>query len=530
MPPLNVFEIPELILHISRHLTPHELTVCLRVSSAWFESFISPLYENITIFDFDYYKLDVGAGLAIRTENNRQQEPPYLTLSQGGASDASGYGGSQVHKYGHLVRTICTAYIQSAQYLGDCTHLTCISIYPSYEHHFLVEPRDHKELALWSQYRTKNMPGKELARIWVELIERNHALKVVKMDLQWFEGNMHLVAKALGALEELEEIHLCDLGKPNELEVILEHCTNIRTLIFAPGFYNVKQIFIPRPMVGKTRLQYLDISNQASEMRGAESIRWLDQLLERCPELERLGFPKFAEGNLFTDAAAIIPKHCPNLRRLDFKQISDTNCSQSSRALGELLNSCPQLRAVSLDLPLKDFSAEHQLREFPELRERLEEFRSEVSSSDLLRSNAVFLILELCPNLRVFDVRNVVLTVEELLHIQWSCRDTLQSLGMTVSQMDDVTAADPESLPEQPGGASPVDEAVTGRCQANTLLVDQFVQLKALEELRLDYVVPAGQGYKKSGWKVDGETLEQFRVLKELRVLCINGSYYRATR
>ncbi|KAG0041640.1 hypothetical protein BGZ83_001519, partial [Gryganskiella cystojenkinii] len=51
----SVVDVPELVSIIASWLSPHDLTLCIRVDKTWSDGFLPFLYQNIKVIDFDLY-------------------------------------------------------------------------------------------------------------------------------------------------------------------------------------------------------------------------------------------------------------------------------------------------------------------------------------------------------------------------------------------------------------------------------------------------------------------------------------------
>ncbi|KAG0217877.1 hypothetical protein BGX33_009309 [Mortierella sp. NVP41] len=441
----QLLKIPELVRLIAQHLDQHDLTICLRISHAWFEAFCPLLYETIAVFDFDIYVLNVGYGYA-RPSSAKNGHARFK------GDKPSGYGGSRIYKYGHLVRSIVVREFRSLEYLGDqAVNLSHVHIRRNPEgHSFRPSFCDGWEQLAWNKHWEKFAGRERIVDTWVALIDRNPGLKSVGIDLFGVDPGTEEIIHALAKREELTEIHLMRITQANTVEMLLDHCPHVPSIRLTNGLMGdetPKQIFSADSsgQAGPaTRIRHLDFYEKDSCHKNQT---WINHVLRRCPELETLVLPA-CDDAVFSEIAQEIIKLSSSkffgLRRLEL-YLCWRDMSETHRALiAALLNSC----AESLtSLAITDYpNVLVEIIDYPNvlveiidlidtgLWERLQEFRYTGYQTTTLDAPVPRLCapLALCPNLRVFEVSNVMVTANEFLQTRLACLQTLVSFKLIV--------------------------------------------------------------------------------------------------
>ncbi|KAG0367318.1 hypothetical protein BGZ54_004075, partial [Gamsiella multidivaricata] len=470
----RIFDVSELVSHIAEFLAPHDLTVCLRVNRLWFEWFIEPLYRSIHIFDFDYFSKDLGYGLASRTHGARHfelEDIPYCDQSE------VGYGGSRVYKYSYLTKAIAAANVHSFQYLGDgCSNLTHALVIENPQDFcsdgYSACPQFQFELETWCEYFGA-VTAPRTVEIWVDLITRNPSLTCVRIDLSSVQEGIEKIAEALGGLGQLKEVCVSRAVQRDAAQVLLDHCSDIDTLVW---------------LSRRTCRQHVDIIHQPTQIihlkfEGSYVDKWLVvYMIKRCPRLRRLTLPPYtAQSLLLTIATAIRDSDCSStLQLLEFDGLPAPGKDQDSIVLEQVLTASDQLLEVSLKRAQRDFAAVFYLRSFG-LRARLEVFSYHTRFLEV-ELDLTLAVLEICPNLRVFELENASVNVDRFLRIQWGCRATITRLRISIS-CNEIQAASfyQEVELEDPSNVVVADR----RMFLQERILEKLTQLSVLEELQL---------------------------------------------
>ncbi|KAG0264219.1 hypothetical protein BGZ95_003640 [Linnemannia exigua] len=471
MPTTRLLKIPELVSLIGQHLDRNDFTICIRVNKPWFDAFCPMLYHTIVVADFDIYTHASGAAFTALTGTTYTATTitavAHQAASQPPAEDSStplplsisidekervkkdiGYGGSRIHKYSRLIRSITVANIHSLTYLGEeAVNLTHIAVRSDLTTNIHFKPafQDSVERRSWNGFWDQYRKGEVIIPIWVSLIERNPDLQSVHIDLNYCDPGTEKIIHALSQAKQLEVVSLWGMTQIDTIKLLLDQCPHIRSLKTSSGYRaqaslsGPDQIFKLDDVGTPTKIRSLNI-------RTSES--WPIHVLRRCPDLEVLTITVFATSDAFVTLVQEVTQLALAkffvLRGLTFVVRSRDYTTNAPIPIGDrkdiitnLLNSCcAQLTSLTITdslrilVPIMD-----QLD--PILWSRLEEFRYTHGGSRPSRlaqpTSRLCDLLALCPNLRVFEVSYTPVTAPELLKVHPICLHSLVSLKLIVS-------------------------------------------------------------------------------------------------
>ncbi|KAI8599219.1 hypothetical protein EDD21DRAFT_380416, partial [Dissophora ornata] len=502
----NPILIPELVELIAGHLPPHSLTTCLLVNHDWNDAFLPYLYKHIVVFDFDFYSRYPEYCFGARTAG--KMRPAEIDVS---------YGGSQVFKYTHFTKTITTANVHSFKYLGvNCTNLTHASIVSQYRDKkiYSAYPLLPDERADWHEY-FKTRTRSQTADLWVELIERNPSLVYVRLDLEEVSQGLDRIAKALSNLSQLQEISLYKPTHRNVVELFLDHCPNITR--FEYSAVSPRVAFSPSEPARPTQVRHLKFDYPST----CEP-RVLAYLVRRCPNLERLSLPFNPRAELLSTVATTIrASECrATLKHLDFD--GNITSSPGNPELESLLLAYECLASISFTRARLEFDAAFYLRD-PGLRDRLQVFTySPTFPGRIFQTVAV---LELCPNLSVFQIDNASVRIDRFLSIDWCCQESLKSLRISINMiMAQAVVFERYREIWERGGVKEGDHGAW-----ELVVLDSLTQLRGLEVLELEGV--PGLSISENMWnssppRPDEEAWIELKKQLHLKVFRLFGTRY----
>ncbi|KAG0312056.1 hypothetical protein BGZ97_011461 [Linnemannia gamsii] len=415
----RLFKIPELVSLIGQHLEQHDYTVCIRVCRTC-------------------------------------RAPRSLKNASLASSDKDpGYGGSMVHKYAHLIHSIVCPNIRALTYLGEqAVNLTHVALRPGFPDDVIYRPLcvDDTERLAWSQYWESFQDRELIISTWVALIGRNPGLKSVRIDFYHCDSGTERIIHALAKCAQLEEVHLGSMTEPNTLEMMLDHCPQILSLSTTYNLRNTTRVpdagyqtFRAETMgnVGaSTKIQHLNIRTLYS---------WLPHVLRRCPDLLSLIIPQVGLHVFTSIAQEVISLSLSKFFRLRSLELSlRTITIKSKFLLATLFNSCAaSLTAMTItDTHRHDFGQVVFPHIDPLVWSRLEEFRYSGSEpfSHETPSYQLCRVLALCPNLRIFEISDTMITASEFLTTPFVCSQTLVSLKLIVCS-DHIPLVQAQQLP-----------------------------------------------------------------------------------
>lgn len=563
----SVIDIPELASIIASWLSPHDLTVCVRVNSTWADNLRPLLYENIKVVDFDLYShrtrramrfplpglwrtgnqqavgearlkemnlLDFkmfqgednnglieattskerpqerakdlvkpilereqeqeqrknGGGFPTETTTttaktgnedlpkllfpNLQQSPltldANLTRPTGSYSRAAemfrrpvGDGGQHVHKYGQFIRTLTVAHPHSLIYMGKhCRNLLELSVYNwmSLDKSCRLQ-LDPKLTERWQNFwRSRNQ--EEMLQIWIQVLERNPDLQVVRLELGLVPvGGLTRLAMVLSKLEHLREIEVFDAGVDRRVEVILDHCHFVNKFTWTTiegkskvklgGTYSERQKQ-NASLFGRTRIwrgymkeqppcteelggnrrptgiQNLDLHGLTNQMPLAN----IKRFLIRMPQLKCLRGPKCSNAQralmlVFDGGRTSL---CPLLERLELTSARAENVATMQLLICRFRN-CTRFTSLRLfNLP-GEFK-EAKFVDATEVRQRLLEYEEHSGAVSFPSRWMQLSVTRACMNLRCLDLASRPMSVIHYLSLQWSCQGSLVKLRISI--------------------------------------------------------------------------------------------------
>ncbi|KAG0367317.1 hypothetical protein BGZ54_004074 [Gamsiella multidivaricata] len=494
--------IPELAELIAIDLTPPDLAACVRVDRTWFSTFIPQLYRHICVFDFDFHSHENQTNRKSRFEKWLQFWFPKKL------------GGSQVYKYAHHIRTISTANVHSLQYLGDtCTNLTHATVeeFLSKRTECRACPFFDREIRYWEDYFRKTTLLWTVD-IWEALIQRNPRLVYVSMDLYQIKDGLHRIAEALGNLDHLRETFLRWPQAKNAIQLFLDQCPSIHTFTIC--------IEPHTRIIARTTAedgQPTGIKHLRFPMPSYPHHTVIAYMIKRCPALERLSLP-YLSIPLFSEvAAAIEASPCrTTLKRIDFSGDMGTS-TFVLEPFERLLAASEQLSSISFADSRGDFFASKFLC-YIGLRDRLTELS--FTSIDLYKRcspTLVFSALELCPNLRVFEMQKASIDVGQFLGLTWACRGSLKKLRITLSCTETQARLYKSDLELRTAKQSAVFDSLANLQQLEALVLD-----------RLTWVGSSPEQWILRSFRIHlaGSTWLQLTRLEKLKMLRIWGIRY----
>ena len=550
----RLFKIPELVLLIG--LDQHDFTLCIRVCREWFDIFTPLLYHTIAVYDFDLYSHKFEGATS---RSKRSAKNAHLASSD----DDPGYGGRMVHKYAHLIHSITSPDIHALTYLGDqAVNLTYVSLIPCFPGLVVFRPlyADAVEQLSWYKHWESLRDRKLIVSTWVALIDGNPSLKSVHIDLNNCVSGTEQIIHALAKCGHLEEIHLESMIQADIIEMVLDHCPHILSLSAScrrrrSHTRGDHQIFKAVSMGGvgaPTKIRYLNISNTEP---------WIYHVLRRCPDLKTLvlpqvnmdEFPVLSQGLITLTSTKLF-----NLRSLTLSIDAYKTATNEGGHPAPLINSC----AASLTVLSITYISSPGFGRFvipqidPLLWLRLEEFRYRGPNAygPDSPSHRLCDVLALCPNLRVFELFEVMVTATDFLSTQVVCDQTLAELALTVcsdftaqpqpppwimsmspyiSVMDEIHMMTQLALttpihnpePQPPHVSQPINAHPTEIC---LYIISKFPQLKRLEYGRkLDSNNLSHPTYPLGALGEKQECVQIFQKgLPRLRTLIVRGVSY----
>ncbi|KAF9088162.1 hypothetical protein BGX29_000423 [Mortierella sp. GBA35] len=505
---IHPFQIGEIVAQIATYLSLNDLTTCLRLSSAYLPVWLSILYRDIRVMDFDYHITeDVGQELAKRIPSS--------------ASDGQnlGCGGKYVHKYSHWIKTVTLVDRHSLQYLGDnCVNLTNIDmILRPLPKDFFRHPVDYVNKGLWRKWDTypeKTAMDETVLKTWLKLFEGNPGLVSVKMGLAGFGSQSEQIVRALGRLKQLRKLFMMQISERNTTELILDCCPHLHTLYLGTSYVQPRschQEFREETEAGAppypTQIKHLSfVDGEALHIRG-----WAKHVLARCPELKHLALP-YIWRKLFPEVAIVIPQYCPKLERLEVAlRAYGSERIQDEEALDLVLKGCPDLHSLDVFEEERVFSAQRQIKETG-FATRLQSF-SYSGRALHLQTEDVIEVMALCPNLTTVDIINTGVDIEDFLALRFVCQGSLRFLRVRLCLPDTAVVNSDDEV-----NSSDDMEVI------QTRLLKRLGQLECLEELFLStgYFGPRRRGQTLPLEMVHRYTFVKLGILKRLLSLTIN--------
>ncbi|KAF9131573.1 hypothetical protein BGW39_001622 [Mortierella sp. 14UC] len=436
---------PEVLERIALFTDPHTLTICIRACRLWFDCFLPALYQDINVYHFDYLSTDLGDGYPSRSDNIPRTK------------DTVGYGGQFIHKHGRFIKSVTVGTARALKYLlhPDCTNLEYVTtraplvkLYwsvrgmPADYSQYRAMPRNDAELSAFANKFSGENGNRLTSQIWVPLFTQHPGLRQISMyTLPAYDKDAVRVAKAMGALTKLKELHIKFVKHWEALQALLDFCPQVHKITmetFSNKYSNPIQTFRSRSnnyteMTNepKTQVRELDLFS-----RGRLQLQpWIIHVLWRCPLLESLVVPMYHNENNFPLVVRALVEHCPEIRHLYVRIQGMSKGPATVNALADLFNTgCPRLTSLKLYDAADVFLLEHHFAN-QDLRRRLEKFVY-ISSGPLSKRNdgaiagseLAFGVLLVCPNLRVFEARRMTLDVFEFLEMDVVCLRTLTTL------------------------------------------------------------------------------------------------------
>ncbi|KAF9122888.1 hypothetical protein BGW39_009418 [Mortierella sp. 14UC] len=438
--PICPIDIPEIVESIVMDLLASDIKSCLCVNRTWFHAFIRLLYENVEVVTRNY-------SYPVRGKIPVSLDIDYYNSSRHPAWRSRGLQWVSFQKYGHYTRSLAVPHVQDfenhvvdAQCFVNLTYL-CIAPVPPPPAQDVTYMWDERvwgsPFRLWSE-QNKRYTAEIIVEVWVSLIASNPGLKVVNVGLYNVCNGTERIVAALGGLKGLEKVSLTDVCQPNAIELLLDHCPNVEA-VFIESFYPVerkeRQVF--RPMSGEdvgqgTRIQRLSVCPRSEPL----GFVWIPHILRRCPQLESLDLPAFYDG-MFPTIAAEILRQCLRLTQLSLSSLTEDDRPSFLQLLQELGKGLISLSFDDCtDLFIRDLTPVDRVLSDPWLPTMLQEIRF-TGRPEMAWFKyrypcpTIFQALDdRCPNLRVFDVDIVSLTVEDFIRLKFACRGSLKFLRM----------------------------------------------------------------------------------------------------
>ncbi|KAF9912432.1 hypothetical protein BX616_010321 [Lobosporangium transversale] len=510
---IHVIHTPELASRIAQYLSPHELTVCLRVNHSWLQAFVEALYKHICTFDFGQHLFNIQDETPSPNHSQEQKTLPML-------QNTDNIVFPRALAYSTLIKTIVVANVHSFLFLaGNCTNLTHASVNSNLTDLYALGHRASPSLCAEQQFWRDFFKMTTLAQtadIWVNLINKNRSLSFVRMEL-WRVKGVDKIAEALGTLQHLKvlSVHLAE--QSDACQAFLDHCPSIETLVWDSSNGTQRIALCPQ---FPTQIRHLQLDGWS-----LIDPLLVDYIIRRCPRLERLSLPfKASNELLFTVANSIQLSGCfATLERIDF------DCLQSSESgnmsLDRLLTASGCLLSISFSRAFGDLDAAFYLRHY-DLSHRLERFSFHFSFIGM-ELNDVVTVLEICPKLQLFEIEGASVNVERFLQmLPWGCRSSLKRLRMSIS----CSEAQLNHFKEEENGlsVSGADDATFSESEhrrKQDQIINILAQLWTLEELVLD---PCAITFRVVSFplKIDRDILNSMHKLRHLRLLSVLGTRY----
>ena len=374
-----------------------------------------------------------------------------------------GYGGQHVHKYGQFIRTLTVAHPHSLIYVGKhCSHLRELSVYNwmslDSSCRYQLGP---KFTECWQNFwRSRNQ--EKMLRIWIQVLERNPRLQVVRLELDLIPlGGLTRLAMVLAKLEHLQEIEVFDAGVDRRVEVILDHCQAInkfswttiegKSKVALGGTYSERQKQ-NASLFGRTRIcrgymkeqppcteelggnrrptgiQNLDLTGLTMQMPLAN----IKRFLARMPQLKCLRGPKCYQTQRVLSVVFDAEKThlCPLLERLELTSTRKGDVISIPILISRFRN-CANFTSLQL-FNLPGECGESRYIDAMEVRQRLLEYEEH---SRVLSFPSRWMQLNVtreCVNLRILDLESRPMSVLEYLSLQWSCQGSLVKLRISI--------------------------------------------------------------------------------------------------
>ncbi|KAF9089945.1 hypothetical protein BGX23_006342 [Mortierella sp. AD031] len=482
---------PEVLERLALFLTPNSLTICIRVCRLWLHCFVPTLYQDIRVYDFDYFSSNLKGRRYVPRSDGVDRTP-----------DTIGYGGKFVHKYGHFIKEITVGLEHSLTYLGpNCVNLekATVAKHPATTSMFRAMPEDEKEMWKWKKYRGGENSSNIVKTLWRPLFALNQGLR--RLFLNSFPERKHAVssvsmASALGTLPNLEELHASFVYDWGALQCLFDHCPQVRKItfdVFWGKFGNTCQVFRSGTnfdtITAEPRTQVKELSIFYRSNRNRQS--WIIPALWRCPLLERVDIPEFRMNNFERVVKAIV-QHCPEIRYLGFATPTKSAAVPApERILEDLLIRCRNLCSLRIWDFACFFTARNHLRD-RDLRLRLQELRVTGGTLDrsIPGSDLPFGALLVCPNLRIFEAPHMTLDVLEFLEMEFVCLETLEHLHLRLRYQPSPEGEEQEGEGEGEGDGE--DDPKAARMEdpvvregVQTRVLEKLAQFRSLRTLQL---------------------------------------------
>ncbi|KAF9148774.1 hypothetical protein BG015_009480 [Linnemannia schmuckeri] len=391
---------PEVLERISVFLDSHSLTVSIRVCRLWFDCFLPSLYHTIHIYHFDYFSTDLGAGYPLRSDGIVR------------TTDTVGYGGKFVHKHGQFIKEVTVGTAYALKYLlgPKCTNLVRVTtVVPGFyapNVKFRGMSKGDGELESWRGQFGREHDGILIGQIWEPLL--------------------------------LEELHIKFMRDWDIVEALLDYCPQVDKIVIETFTNRYSDPTRPSgaaatmtrlPTSPKTCIKELNLFSSGRMCNNP----WIIPVLWRCPLLERLIVPSYRPEWHFGPVMRTIIEHCPEILYLHIRIQERFTSIATITALDDLLNTgCTRLTWLRLYNAADIFLMERHFWS-RDLRARLEKFWCSARSKRLLEGRVLgaevgFGVLLVCPNLRVFEARRMMLDVEEFLGMEFACLESLEVL------------------------------------------------------------------------------------------------------
>ncbi|KAF9923745.1 hypothetical protein FBU30_006205 [Linnemannia zychae] len=527
---------PEVLERFALYLDQNSLTKCIRVSRLWFDCFLPALYRRINVRHFDYYITQTEGGYPSRSDG--------ITRT----TETVGFGGQFIYKHHRFIKEVNVMSAFALKYLigPECVNLEKIAVYRTYSafSRRKYSPEEAEVLEKWREKYKSEGDGALVLQLWKPLFTQNKGLRKIKLGA--YPGEDKAMAKALGALPQLEELYIRNVRSWSTTEALLDFCPkvgNITIEMFSNRFSNPHQTFRSRENYTditdepKTQIKSLDLFTIGRRNRSP----WIIPVLWRCPLLECFVFPSYGNEHSFPKVARALVMHNPKLRDLKVSIGGLFQGPESKNALKELLEGCPNLSTISLVDHPNIFELDHHLED-PKLRQRLEHFDYSANSEKQIKpvSEMGFGVLSVCPNLRSFKARLVMMEVEGFLEMDIACFKTLETLEVKLdyrslsSESESEDAADESAHSIDQARMKVEEEKMDNlyRQELQTKILDKLVKFEALTRLKIgrsekefSCVLPSPQ-HKVFYLAIGQDELLLFSKMPRLKSLNVDGVSY----
>ncbi|KAG0263449.1 hypothetical protein BGZ95_003799 [Linnemannia exigua] len=430
----TVLNITELTSALARFLTGCDLSRCIQVNKAWFNTFTPHIWESAHVSDHGFR----GRPKPTHSRYQLPEEDPDWNLA--------------LRRYGHLVRSLAASHPRTLRELGtSVTNLRALDL-----NYFVV---DYNGLfhfnGRWHEFTLGS------TAVLCSIFEYNTmTLTTVRITVT-LQDDMSALTEALRLVSTLQELVIFDMAPPRTrshyLDVLVDACaptTNLRRLVCFQGTVPENAKAVPT-LVATHDAQELGTPIRAKvngagpeSIKGIQELRWstpcflevddrdrVIKTLRGCGSaLQRFQFDAFADvkAEYLFDA---IHNSCTNLRQLSF---ATSNDSQGNKGLWiYLLEICPFLEVLLIrnNIPAELLVDVLECRHASTLqRLHLCIAKRNSDRSVLLR------IPEICPRLEDFVCHWPVSTVCLLSQLaplseysaQWACAKTLRRLTLCI--------------------------------------------------------------------------------------------------